>query len=455
MTPNLILLLMFGGLTLFMLSGLPIAFVLGGLSLLFTVTLWNPNAVVVLVLQIFDTMKSEALLAIPLYILMACILQRSGVIEALYRAMELWFGRLRGGLAIGTVIICVVMAAMTGVVGAAVTAMGILALPQMLRRGYKPEVALGTICASGTLGILIPPSVLTIVYAVTAQISIGQMLIAGLVPGLLLASLYIGYLLLMGWLRPHWMPIDDSAQQVPLRLKLQALKALVIPSLLIVLILGSIFFGVATPTESAAVGVVGALLPLMLSAPQGGSGPGARPHRLESARRKLGLLRESGVDTLKATSMILWITLGAKAYVAIFTGLGGADTLLALIKGLEVNRWLILGAMMLLLVFLGTVLDELGIILLTVPVFLPIVRLLGFDELWFGVLYAITIQMGYISPPFGYTLFYIKGTLPPSIDMGMVYRGILPFFALQFVGLLIVATFPDLVTFLPKLMASR
>jgi TRAP-type mannitol/chloroaromatic compound transport system permease large subunit len=259
----------------------------------------------------------------------------------------------------------------------------------------------------------------------------------------------------MGWLRPHWMPIDDSAQQVPLRLKLQALKALVIPSLLIVLILGSIFFGVATPTESAAVGVVGALLPLMLSAPQGDSGPGARPHRLESARLKLGLLRESGHDTLKATSMILWITLGAKAYVAIFTGLGGADTLLALIKGLEVNRWLILGAMMLLLVFLGTVLDELGIILLTVPVFLPIVRLLGFDELWFGVLYAITIQMGYISPPFGYTLFYIKGTLPPSIDMGMVYRGILPFFALQFVGLLIVATFPDLVTFLPKLMASR
>ncbi len=242
---------------------------------------------------------------------------------------------------------------------------------------------------------------------------------------------------------------------MPLRLKLQALKALVIPSLLIVLILGSIFFGVATPTESAAVGVAGALLPLMLSAPQGGSGPGAGPHRLESARRKLGLLRESGVDTLKATSMILWITLGAKAYVAIFTGLGGADTLLALIKGLEVNRWLILGAMMLLLLFLGTVLDELGIILLTVPVFLPIVRLLGFDELWFGVLYAITIQMGYISPPFGYTLFYIKGTLPPSIDMGMVYRGILPFFALQFVGLLIVATFPDLVTFLPKLMASR
>ena len=438
MTPNLILLLMFGSLTLFMLTGLPIAFVLGGLSLLFTVTLWEPSAVVVLVLQIFDTMKSEALLAIPLFILMACILQRSGVIEDLYTAMEMWFGRLKGGLAIGTVIICVVMAAMTGVVGAAVTAMGILALPEMLRRGYRPQLALGTICASGTLGILIPPSVLTIVYAVTAQVSIGKMLIAGIVPGLLLGTLYIAYIVVVGWLRPEWVPLDKTASRAPLKTKLLALKALIFPALLIVLILGSIFFGIATPTESAAVGVGGAIVPALLK-----------------RRLHLGMLRQSGVDTLKATSMILWITLGAKAYVAIFTGLGGADTLLAIIKGLDVNRWAILAAMMLLLVFLGTVLDEIGIILLTVPVFLPIVRLLGFDEIWFGVLYAITIQMGYISPPFGYTLFYIKGTLPPHIGMGAVYQGILPFMVLQLVGLLICAALPGVVTFLPELMTAR
>ncbi|PPE68503.1 TRAP transporter large permease subunit [Caldimonas thermodepolymerans] len=438
MTPNTILLLMFGGLTLFMLTGLPIAFVLGGLSLLFTVTLWEPNAVVVLVLQIFDTMRSEALLAIPLFILMACILQRSGVIESLYRAMELWFGRLRGGLAIGTVVICVVMAAMTGVVGAAVTAMGILALPEMLRRGYEPKLALGTICASGTLGILIPPSVLTIVYAVTAQISIGQMLIAGIVPGLLLASLYVLYILVAGWLKPEWVPLDPHAQRVPLRDKLVALKALVAPAFLIVLILGSIFFGVATPTESAAVGVVGAMVPALLA-----------------RKLDLAMLREAGTDALKATAMILWITIGAKAYVAIFTGLGGADTLLEFIRTLDVDRWLILAAMMLLLVFLGTVLDELGIILLTVPVFLPIVRALGFDELWFGVLFAVTIQMGYISPPFGYTLFYVKATLPKHIGMGAVYRGIVPFFVLQAAGLLICAAFPDLVTFLPRLMINR
>ena len=438
MSSNMILILMFGGLTLFMLTGLPIAFVLGGLSLIFTVTLWNPGAVIVLVLQIYDTMKSEALLAIPLFILMACILQRSGVIEELYRAMEIWFGRVRGGLAIGTVIICVIMAAMTGVVGAAVTAMGILALPEMLRRGYKPELALGTICASGTLGILIPPSVLTIVYAVTAQVSIGQMLIAGIVPGIVLALLYISYIVVVSWLKPEWVPLDTSQPRASFWEKLVALKSLAFPSLLIVMILGSIFFGIATPTESAAVGVAGAIVPAVL-------------------RRRLSfeLLRSAGVDALKATSMILWITLGAKAYVAIFTGLGGADTLLHFIQNLEVNRWVVLAMMMLLLVFLGTVLDELGIILLTVPVFLPIVRMLGFDEIWFGVLYAITIQMGYISPPFGYTLFYIKGTLPPHITMGAVYKGILPFFLLQFVGLLLCALLPDLVTFLPRMMSGH
>ena len=344
----------------------------------------------------------------------------------------------QGGLAIGTVVICVVMAAMTGVVGAAVTAMGILALPEMLRRGYRPQLALGTICASGTLGILIPPSVLTIVYAVTAQVSIGKMLIAGLLPGLLLATLYIGYIVVVGWLKPEWVPLDSSVSRTPLKRKLLALKALIFPALLIVLILGSIFFGIATPTESAAVGVAGAIIPALLK-----------------GRMNIGLLRQSGVDTLKATSMILWITLGAKAYVAIFTGLGGADTLLSIIRGMDVDRWVILAAMMLLLIFLGTVLDEIGIILLTVPVFLPIVRLLGFDEIWFGVLYAITIQMGYISPPFGYTLFYIKGTLPPHIGMGAVYQGILPFLALQFIGLLICAAFPGLVTFLPELMTAR
>lgn len=436
MSSNMILILMFGGLTTLMATGLPIAFVLGGLSLLLTVTLWNPDSVVIVVLQVFDTMRSEALLGVPLYILMAGILQRSGVIEDLYRAMELWFGRLRGGLAIGTVFICVIMAAMTGVVGAAVTAMGVLAMPEMLRRKYDPKLVTGTICAAGTLGILIPPSILTIVYAVTAQVSIGKMLIAGIVPGLLLAVIYIIYILYVSYFKEGMVP-PSSGERVLMRTKFASLKSVVIPALLIVLILGSIFFGVATPTEAAAVGVVGAVL---ASAVRG-------------KLRAQGLM-DAAYDTLKATSMILWITIGAKAYVAIFTGLGGANTLMSFIQGLDVHPYVILAAMMLILIFLGTVLDEIGIILLTVPVFLPIVKALGFDEIWFGVLYAITIQVGYISPPFGYTLFYIKGPLPAHLGMGTVYRGVGPFMVLQIFALLICAAFPSLVTWLPKLMSS-
>lgn len=435
MSSTAILILMFGGLTLFMLSGLPIAFVLGGLSVLVTVLFWNPQAIIILVLQIFDTMKSEALLAIPLYILMAALLSRSGVIEKLYHAMELWFGRLRGGLAIGTVVICVIMAAMTGVVGAAVTAMGMLALPEMLRRRYSPELATGTICAAGTLGILIPPSVLTIVYAVTAQVSIGKMLIAGIVPGMMLAALYIGYILMVSWLKPDAAPLREDYEPVPLRERLAALRALVLPFLLIVMILGSIFFGIATPTEAAAVGVLGACIAAAIE-------------------RKLtrDALLSAAIDSGKATAMILWITIGAKAYVAIFTGLGGADLLLGLIRSMDVGPYVILAVMLLILVFLGTVLDEIGIILLTVPVFIPVVKFLGFDEIWFGVLYAITIQMGYISPPFGYTLFYMKGVLPKGLHIGTVYRGILPFLVLQGIGILLVIAFPGLMTILPRLM---
>ena len=435
MTSTEILIIMFGGLTVFLLAGLPVAFVLGGLSVIFTVLFWNSSALVILVLQMYDTMNSEALLGIPLYIFMAILLQKSDVIRDLYTAMELWFGRVRGGLAIGSVVICIVMAAMTGVVGAAVTAMGILALPEMLKRGYDPRLASGTICASGTLGILIPPSILTIVYSVTAQVSIGKMLIAGIVPGLILGSLYIGYIVIVSILKPEMAPAGELDRQPSWGEKFAALKTLILPSMIIVMVLGSIFFGIATPTEAAAVGVFGAALSAFLR------GTFTRANIWDSA-----------IGTMKATGMILWITLGAKAYVAIFTGLGGADTLLGILEGMNANPYIVLAVMMLILVFLGTVLDEIGIILLTVPVFLPIVQFYGFDEIWFGVLFAVTIQMGYISPPFGYTLFYIKGTLPKDIGMGTVYRGILPFFLLQFVGMLICAAFPGLVTWLPNLM---
>ncbi|EKF42124.1 TRAP transporter large permease [Nitratireductor indicus] len=435
MTSEFVLVIMFASLVGLLLTGVPLAFTLGSLALLFTVTLWGPAALAVTVLNLFDTMRSESLLAIPLYVMMASVLQRSGVIESLYRAMELWSRRLPGGLAVGTIAICTIIAAMTGIVGAAVAAMGMLALPSMLKRNYQPELAIGTICAGGTLGILIPPSVITIVYAVTAQASIGQMFIAGVVPGLLLASLYIGYIVLRAALNPSIAPRPADEGDITWAMRLSALKSLILPMLIIVGVLGTIYMGIATPTEAAAVGVALAFISALIE-------------------KRLGweLLRGVGTDVVKVTTMILWITIGARAFVAIFTGTGGADFLLGFIQDLEANRWVVLAVMLMILFFLGMFLDEIGIILLCVPVFLPVIDFLGFDRLWFGILFLVSAQMAYISPPFGYTLFYMKGVLPAGIGMGTVYRAIIPFMLLQALGILICALFPELVLWLPKSM---
>lgn len=435
MSSELVLLVMFAGLVGLLLTGMPLAFVLGSLALVFTVTLWGEAALAVTVLNLFDTMRSESLMAIPLYVMMASTLQRSGVIESLYNAMELWSRRLPGGLAVGTIAICTIIAAMTGIVGAAVAAMGLLALPSMLKRNYDPKLAIGTICAGGTLGILIPPSVITIVYAVTAQASIGQMFIAGVVPGLLLAALYIAYIVLRATFDPKAAPRSADGEAVSWSVRIAALRSLILPMLIIIGVLGTIYRGIATPTEAAAVGVLLAFVSSLIE-------------------RRFGWQLVTGValDVVKVTTMILWITIGARAFVAIFTGTGGADFLLGFIQDLEAGRWVVLVAMLAILFFLGMFLDEIGIILLCVPVFLPVIDFLEFDRLWFGILFLVSAQMAYISPPFGYTLFYMKGVLPPGIGMATVYRAIVPFLLLQALGILVCALFPELVLWLPRTM---
>lgn len=418
-----------------MLTGAALAFVLGAIAFLSTMLLWGPSALVVAVLNTFETMSSEALMAIPLYVLMASILQRSAIIDALYDAMEVWFSGVNGGLAVGTIAICTILAAMTGVVGAAVAAMGILALPSMLARGYHPPLALGAICAGGTLGILIPPSVVTIVYAITAQISIGKMFAAGIVPGIILALSYSAYVLVRTWLNPALAPKPETLGSMPLLEKLSRLKALILPACVVIGVLGSIYAGLATPTEAAAVGVLGALASAIVT-----------------KRLTISMLSDSASDTLRVTAMILWITIGARAFISVFVATGGADSILNFVEELEASRWVVLGVMVVILVFLGLFLDEIGIILLCVPVFLPIVNVLGFDPLWFGVLFMITAQMAYITPPFGYTLFYLKAVLPKGIGMGQVYRGVMPFFMIQIVVLILFVLFPGIVTWLPNMM---
>ena len=433
MESSAILLGMFLSLVLLMLTGAPLAFVLGAIAFLMTITLWGPSALLVAVLNSFETMTSDALMAVPLYVLMASVLQKSAIIEDLYVAMEKWFGGLNGGLAIGTIVICTIMAAMTGVVGAAVAAMGILALPSMLARNYDQPLALGAICAGGTLGILIPPSVVTIIYAITAQISIGKMFIAGILPGLLLATCYSLYIFLRATLNPEIAPKPAGGNQVPLGERLASLRALVLPAFVIFAVLGSIYLGLATPTEAAAVGVVGAVLSAIVS-----------------GKFRIRSLSEAASDTLRVTAMILWITIGARAFISVFVATGGADSILGFVEAVEASSWVILLAMLLILIFLGLFLDEIGIILLCVPVFLPIVKALDFDPLWFGVLFMITAQMAYITPPFGYTLFYLKGVLPDGIGIGKVYRGVIPFFLIQAIVLGLFLVFPELVVWLPN-----
>ena len=428
---------MFVALVILLFSGLPLAFALGGLSLTLAYFMWGPSSVLLVALQTWKVMTSYFLVAIPLYIFMANMLQRSGIIEDLFQVMEMWFGPLRGGLAIGTVIICTLMAAMTGVVGAAVATMGILALPSMLNRGYDKRIALGAICAGGTLGILIPPSVITIVYAVTAGVSVGKMFMGGVMPGLLLSSLFIVYIAVRCWLQPELAPAPSKEERARYSLldKIVALRSIILPILLIIGVLGSIYAGIATPTEAAGVGCVGAI------------GSAAIYRRLTWEN-----LKESVYSTAKITAMILWITIGARCFISVFSAVGGDELVREFVVGLNLNRWIVLIIIQFILVVLGLFLDEIGIILLCVPIFTPIIQALHFDPVWFGILFLVNAQMDYITPPFGYTLFYLRGVAPPGVTMGDIYRSITPFVFLQAIGLSLCMAFPQIVLWLPNLV---
>lgn len=437
MSIELIALIMFAALVILLFTGLPLSFVLGGLALGLSYFMWGSNSMLLVAVQTWGVMQSYFLVAVPLYVFMANVLQRSGIIEDMFEVMQVWFGPLRGGLAIGTIVICTIMAAMTGIVGAAVASMGILALPAMLNRGYDKRIALGSICAGGTLGILIPPSVITIVYAVTAGVSIGKMFMGGILPGILLSGLFILYIAFRCWLNPSMgpAPSKEERSQYNWKRKIIALKSIILPILLIFGVLGSIYAGIATPTEAAGIGCVGAVVCALIY-------------------RKLRWadFRDSVYETAKITAMILWITIGARCFISVFSAVGGDELIRDFITGLAVNRWVVMICIQLMLVFLGLFLDEIGIILLCVPIFLPIIKDLGFDPVWFGILFLINAQMDYITPPFGYTLFYLKGVTPEGVSMGDIYRSVVPFVLLQALGLGLCMIFPEIILWLPNMM---
>ncbi|UQG55277.1 TRAP transporter large permease subunit [Marinobacter sp. M3C] len=432
MSIEILTLLFFGSLLFFLLLGLPLAFVLGGVSVIFLYFTWGFDSFYMVASQIWGTMESFTLVAIPLFVFMAMVLERTGVARDLYRMMHLWFGGLRGGLAIGTLVICAVFAAMVGISGAAVVAMGTIALPSMLERGYDRKMALGVINTGGGWGILIPPSILMILYALITGVSVGQMFAAGIMPGVLLMVMTVTYILVRSTLQPHLAPALPPEERGTWPEKLRALRAVLLPIGVVFMVLGSIIGGITTPTEAAAMGVLGSLI-------------SAAVYR----QLKWSILQEAAIRTFKLTGMIMWILFAAHAFSSAYQSMGAQDLIEGMMQHIPGGPWGIIIAMMVIIFFLAMVLDPVGIMLITLPVFMPIVKSLGFDPIWFGILFVINMEIGYKTPPFGFNLFYLKGVVPPGITMKDIYTSVVPFVIIEILAIGIIMVFPEIATWLP------
>ncbi|MBW1788145.1 MAG: TRAP transporter large permease subunit [Deltaproteobacteria bacterium] len=432
----LITILLFGFLILGLLLGLPLAFSFGGVAIIFSFLLWGPKTLSIIPITAYEDVTNYILLAIPLFVFMANILEHSGIAEELYEMMHKWMGRLSGGLAIGTVVICAIFAAMAGISGVATITMGLIALPSMLKKGYSRHLAVGSVAAGGTLGILIPPSIIMILYAFLTEESVGRLFIAGVFPGVLITFLFIAYIGIRCLIQPELGPSIE--EQASLKEKIVSLRAVVLPILLILLVLGVIYTGICTPTEASAVGALGAIICAVI-------------HRKFTWQ----VFTKSLERTLLLTCMVMWILIGATCFTQLYTALGAPDMLNNIISGLDVSKWTIISLMMLVFFVLGMFMDPAGIIMICTPVFIPVVRLLGFDTIWFGILFTICMEMGYITPPFGFNLFYMKAIAPKQISMVDIYRSIVPFVLLEVVGLIIVIMFPEIATWLPSKMIGN
>ena len=445
--------LLFVSVIVILLAGFPVAFTLGGTALLFAGFgviggSFNEALLSGLPNRLFGIMTNETLVAVPLFVFMGVTLERARIAEDLLETLSALFGTLRGGLGISATIVGMLLAASTGIVGATVVTMGLLSLPTMLKRGYSPEIAAGTICASGTLGQIIPPSIILVMLGdvmTTAYqqaqldmgifspktVSVGDLFAGALIPGLMLVFLYVLYILGLAFFRPDIMPAHERGPGETVTLT-KVLRALFPPLLLIFAVLGSILGGYATPTEAAGVGGMGALL-------------------LAVARRELNLVRLHEImrSTLRISSMVFLILIGASIFSLVFRGYGGDDGVRAILEALPGG---VVGAVivvMLVMFLLGFVLDFIEITFVVVPIVGPVLLAMGLDPVWLGIMIAINLQTSFLTPPFGFALFYLRGVAPPSVSTMQIYRGAVPFVAIQLLALLLLAAFPELVTWLP------
>jgi len=427
------IIVMFVTLMLMLLMGYPVAFTLGAVALLFGSIFLGLDFFSLLPLQIWGTMNNFTLLAVPLFIFMGVTLDKSGLAADLLETMGLLFGKMRGGLAVSVVIVGALLAATTGIVGATVVTMGIIALPTMLKRQYSPALASGTIAAAGTLGQIIPPSIILILLGDVMGVPVGRLFVGAVIPGAILVTFFLLYILCIAWLNPVIAPALENNRSENLFKKV--IFTLLPPLLLVTSVLGSIFAGIASPTESAAVGALGAMI-------------------LSAAHKQLTIkkLKAAMQLTVRLTSMVFMILIGAIAFGLVFRGMGGDTLIQEVMTNIPGGVWGFMFASMLLIFILGFFLDFLQICFIVVPIIAPIAHLLGIDLLWLAVLIALNLQTSFLTPPFGFSLFYLKAVAPPEIRIQDIYRGIIPFVMIQILTLILLMLFPKLVTWLPDLM---
>ena len=432
MSIELVTILLFSGLIFLLAMGVPVAFALGGISAVFAFILGGPNALYIVATTTYREITDPNLITIPLFLLMGNFLFHSGISDRLFQALSYWLSGLRGGLAIVSVGVCVALA-MCGGFGPGILTMGLIAVPAMLKRSYDKSLALGSVMAGGVLGEIIPPSIIMIIFAYIARISIGRLFFGGAIPGLITACLYILYITIRCHFQPHLAPRE--AVEVTWRIRWAALKDIILPVLLVVLVLGSIFLGIATPTEASGVGAMGALLTCFIY-----------------GRFTWKVLSDSCLETLKISGMVLWILIGATLFGVFYTSAGAQSLVMEIVKGLQVNRWLILGAMQVILLISGMFMDDYAVVTICAPIFVPIAKFLGFDPIWFSILFILNMQVAYLTPPFGWALILLKGVAPPGIQTKDIWRSVPPFVGIQLLVLIIAMVFPQVALWLPEKM---
>ncbi len=428
---EIIAIILFISIFLLILYGYPVAFTLGGLSVIYALCFLEPSTFSALPSRIMGVMSNPVLLAVPLFIFMGIMLEKSGLAENLLETMAILFGKAPGGLAISVVLVGAMLAASTGIVGATVITMGLISLPVMLKRGYKPELATGVIASSGTLGQIIPPSVVLVLLGSVLNVSVGALFAAALAPGLLLVVFYLAYIVIFARLRPQSAPAIPEAEIKAFKgadFMKKLLSAFFLPILLIIAVLGSIFLGIASPTEAAAVGAMGATL-----------------LTIGQRRFSMSILKTVMRETSHLTTMVFIILLGATCFSFVFRELGGDIYLVEVIQDANLSAGWFLLLVMAIVFVAGFFIDFIEIIFIIVPVVSPIFHTLGLDLVWVGILLALNLQTSFLTPPFGFSLFYLKGVAPPHITTGHLYRGIIPFVVIQLFFLLLVALFPEII----------